>query len=87
MDKTAGAHDKGFTDEYIEGCAAESESADGYTGAHLGPAVAGPPVSGGGQARPLTLRLDAARRAKLNEIASERNTTPSQLLRDLIDSL
>ncbi|MDO4646670.1 MAG: hypothetical protein Q4B02_12955 [Propionibacteriaceae bacterium] len=32
-------------------------------------------------------RCDAARRAKLNEIASERNTTPSQLLRDLIDSL
>ena len=86
-DKTAGAHDKGFTDDDIERWAAEAESADGYTGAHLGPAVAGPPVSGGGQARPLTLRLDAARRAKLNEIASERNTTPSQLLRDLIDSL
>lgn len=55
-DKTAGAHDRGFTDDDIERWAAEAESADGYTGEHLGPAVAGPPVSGGVQARPLTLR-------------------------------
>ncbi|GAA4172619.1 hypothetical protein GCM10022287_13730 [Gryllotalpicola koreensis] len=40
----------------------------------------------GAQARPFTLRLDAARRAKLDEVAHERHTTPSQLMRELIDS-
>jgi DNA polymerase II large subunit len=41
----------------------------------------------GSQARPFTLRLDAVRRAKLDEVARERNITPSQLMRDLIDAL
>ena len=41
----------------------------------------------GAQARPFTLRLDAVRRAKLDEAAQERHTTPSQLMRELIDAL
>jgi len=36
---------------------------------------------------PFTLRLDANRRAKLDKIAKERNTTASNLMRRLIDSL
>ncbi|WP_316670426.1 CopG family transcriptional regulator [uncultured Propionibacterium sp.] len=76
-----------FTDEDIERWAAEAESEEGYTGKHLGPSVPGRPVSVGARARPFTLRLDAARRAKLDEVARERRVTPSQLMRDLIDSL
>ncbi len=76
-----------FTDEDIERWGAEAESAQVYTGKHLGPSQPGRPVSVGAQARPFTLRLDAARRAKLDEAAQERHTTPSQLMRDLIDAL
>lgn len=76
-----------FTDDDIEKWAAEAESEQGYTGGHLGPSFPGRPISVGESARPFTLRLDAARRAKLNEIAHERHTTPSQLMRELIDAL
>ncbi len=76
-----------FTDHDIERWAAEAESVQGYTGKHLGPSTPGRPISVGAKARPFTLRLDAARRAKLNEVAHEREVTPSQLVRDLIDSL
>lgn len=65
--------------------AADAESEQGYTGKHLGPSVPGRPISVGAKARPFTLRLDAARRAKLDEVAHERDVTPSQLMRDLID--
>lgn len=76
-----------FTDEDIEQWAAEAESETGYEGRHLAPSVPGRPISVGSQARPFTLRLDAVRRAKLDEVAQERHTTPSQLMRELIDSL
>lgn len=76
-----------FTDEDIERWAAEAESEAGYTGKHLGPSAPGRPISVGAQARPFTLRLDAVRRAKLDEVAQERHTTPSQLMRELIDAL
>lgn len=76
-----------FTDDDLERLAAEAESEQGYTGQHLGPSQPGRPVSVGARARPFTLRLDAARRAKLDEAAQERHTTPSQLMRELIDSL
>jgi hypothetical protein len=76
-----------FTDEDIERWATEAESDQGYTGKHVGPSVPGRPISVGAQARPFTLRLDAARRAKLDEVAQERHTTASQLMRDLIDAL
>lgn len=76
---------KSFTDEDIEKWAAQTER--GYTGGHIGPATPGRPISVGQQARPFTLRLDAARRAKLDHIAHERDTTVSQLVRDLIDAL
>ena len=76
-----------FTDEDIEQWATEAESEKGYTGGHLGPSVPGRPISVGAHARPFTLRLDAARRAKLDEVAQERHVTPSQLMRDLIDAL
>lgn len=76
-----------FTDEDIEKWAAEAESERGYTGKHLGPSVPGRPISVGADARPFTVRLDAVRRAKLNEAAKARKTTASQLVRDLIDTL
>lgn len=76
-----------FTDDDIERWATASESEQGYTRKHLGPSQPGRPVSVPAHARPFTLRLDAARRAKLNEVAHERHTTPSQLMRELIDAL
>lgn len=76
-----------FTDEDIERWAAEAESDQGYAGKHLGPSVPGRPISVGAHARPFTFRLDAARRAKLDEVARERHKTPSQLMRELIDAL
>lgn len=84
-----------FTDEDIERWAAADESAEGYTGEHLGPPMAGTPdppaqgrpISVGADARPLTIRLDAARRAKLEAAAAAQRTTVSQLVRSLIDGL
>ncbi len=76
-----------FTDEDIKQWAHEAESEAGYTGKHLGPSLPGRPISVGMQARPFTLRLDASRRAKLSEAAQHRHITPSQLMRDLIDTL
>jgi hypothetical protein len=76
-----------FTDDDLDRWAAEAESPEGYTGKHLGPSIPGRPISVGAEARPFTLRLDAARRAKLTEAAHERHTTPSQLVRELIDTL
>lgn len=87
MNKYTGVDGVPFTDDDIEQWASEAESEQGYTGKHLGPSVPGRPISVGAQARPFTLRLDAARRAKLTEAAQERHTTPSQLMRELIDSL
>jgi predicted transcriptional regulator len=74
-----------FTDQDMEKWAAQTER--GYTGGHLGRATAGRPVSVGQRARPFTLRLDTARRAKLDQIAHQRETSVSQLVRDLIDAL
>ncbi|HIW69701.1 MAG TPA: ribbon-helix-helix domain-containing protein [Candidatus Dietzia merdigallinarum] len=74
-----------FTDSDIERWADEHER--GYTGGHIGPAVPGRPISVGVEAKPFTLRLDANRRAKLDKVAKERNTTISDLMRGLIDSL
>ena len=74
-----------YTDEDIERWGAEAEA--GFPGWKFGRSVAGRPISVGAEAKPFTLRLDAERRAKLNEIAQERHTTPSQLMRDLIDAL
>lgn len=76
-----------FTDEDIERWAAEAESEGGYAGDHRGAAVPGRPISVGEQAKPFTLRLDAKRRAKLDEVAAARHIKPSQLMRDMIDSL
>lgn len=87
MSKYTAANGTRFTDEDIERWAAEAESEQGYTGRHIGPSVPGRPVSVGAEAKPFTLRLDANRRAKLDEIARERNTTPSELMRGLIDAL
>ena len=76
---------KTFTDDDIEKWADQAESP--YTGSHLGPSAPGRPVSVGQQAKPFTLRLDAARRAKLQARAKDRHTTPSQIMRDLIDAM
>ncbi|MDN5892781.1 MAG: ribbon-helix-helix domain-containing protein [Nocardioides sp.] len=87
MSKYTAVNGTEFTDEDIEKWAAEAESEQGYTGGHIGPAVPGRPVSVGAEAKPFTLRLDANRRAKLDKLARERHTTPSDLMRGLIDSL
>ena len=76
-----------FTDDALERWALEAESDTGYTGKHLGPSIPGRPISVGVQARTFTLRLDAPRRAKLNEAAHQRHITASQLVRELIDTL
>ncbi|AEK35695.1 hypothetical protein CVAR_0347 [Corynebacterium variabile DSM 44702] len=76
-----------FTDDDIERWAQDAESGKEYEGAHLGPSSPGRPVSVGEQARPFTLRLDAARRAKLNRVAHDRHMSASQVVRDLIDGL
>ena len=75
-----------FTDSDIERWAEDAESGRGYSGKHLGAAIVGRPISVGERAKPFTLRLDVARRVKLETAAAERNTTPSQLVRDLIDA-
>jgi len=87
MGKYTAVNGTTFTDEDIEKWAAEAESEKGYTGDHIGPSVPGRPVSVGAEAKPFTLRLDANRRAKLDKLAQERRTTPSELMRGLIDSL
>ncbi|MGO3146514.1 MAG: CopG family transcriptional regulator [Leucobacter sp.] len=74
-----------FTEEDIKRWGQEAES--GFTGWKFGKPVAGRPVSVGTDARPFTLCLDAERRMKLNKIAQEKHTTPSQLMRNLIDAL
>ena len=66
-----------FTDEDLECWGNEAENGVPYDGKHLGSSVAGRPISVG----------VGARRAKLAEVAQERGTTPSQLVRDLIDAL
>lgn len=63
------------------------EEERGHLGGHLGPAGSGRPITVGAQVRPFTIRLDAARRAKLDETAQRRRTTSCQLMRDLIDTL
>ena len=76
-----------FTDDDIERWAAEAESGEPFGGGHLGPPVPGRPVSVGQEAKPFTLRLDIARRAKLEARAKEQHTSPSQIMRDLIDAM
>jgi len=71
-----------FTDADLERWAEEP-----YGGAHLGPTSPGRPAGAGGRDRPLVLRLDAARRSKLDEVARLRRTTASQVVRELIDFL
>lgn len=85
MAKYTAVNSTEFTDTDIENWAEEHES--GYSGGHIGPAVPGRPVSVGAEAKPFTLRLDANRRAKLDKLAQERNTTVSDLMRGLIDTL
>jgi len=86
MNEHKAANGTHFTDEDIERWADDAESGRGYSGRHLSTATQGRPVSIGECARPFTLRLDVARRKKLEAAAIERNTTPSQLLRDMIDA-
>ncbi|HMR48658.1 MAG TPA: hypothetical protein PKE40_04910 [Arachnia sp.] len=74
-----------FTDEDLEAWAADAEN--GFQNARFGASSPGRPVSIGDDARPLTVRLDAARRAKLKEAAEQKHTSVSQLVRDLIDAL
>lgn len=87
MGKYADVNGVPFTDEDIERWAAEDESEVGYGGGHLGPSRPGRPVSVGADVRPVTVRLDAVRRAKLEKFASSHQTSISQAVRDLIDAI
>lgn len=87
MAKYTAADGTTFTDKDIERWSAEAEPEQEYTGNHIGPSVPGRPVRADAEAKPFTFRLEATRRAKLDEIAQQRNVTPPQLLRDLIDEL
>lgn len=80
-----GANGAKFDDEDIERWAKEAE--DDFSGWKFGKPVMGRPVSVGSDARPITVRLDTDRRAKLEEVARQRKISNSQLVRDLIDAL
>lgn len=85
MTKHTAADGTAFTDADLERWAQDAE--DGFLDARFGRATPGRPVSIGTDARPLTIRLDARRRAKLVERAEQQHTNVSQVLRDLIDAL
>ncbi len=74
-----------FTSAELEQWAREAEA--GFPQAEFGPATPGRPVSVGEDARPLTFRLDARRRAKLVALAAQQHKNVSQVLRDLIDAV
>jgi len=76
-----------YTDDDIEQWAAAAESGQ-YPG-RPGPVIRGgrPLTVGEATSTPFTVRLDPARRSKVEETAHVRNTTAAQVLRDLIDSL
>jgi hypothetical protein len=85
MTKHTAADGTAFTDADLERWAQEAE--DGFVDARFGRATPGRPVTVGADARPLTIRLDAQRRAKLVARAEQQHTNVSQVLRDLIDAL
>lgn len=87
MGKYTAVNGEAFSDDDLEAWAAHAESSQGYTGDHIGPSKVGRPLSIGAEVRPFTVRLDAARRAKLRRVAAEQGTTVSALMRRLIDSL
>lgn len=85
MTKHTAADGTTFTDADLERWAHEAEA--GFPVARFGRATPGRPVSVGEDARSLTIRLDARRRAKLAARAEQQHTNVSQVLRDLIDAL
>ncbi|WP_277210624.1 CopG family transcriptional regulator [Isoptericola croceus] len=85
MTKYTAASGADFSDADIETWANEAEA--GFPGARFGTSSPGRPVSVGQDAKPFTLRLDAARRAKLEARAKAEHTNPSQVMRDLIDAM
>lgn len=87
MGQYSGVNGETFTDDEVEAWAAHAESERGYTGGHIGPSVAGRPVSVDGQVGPFTVLLDAGHRTKLHRVAAEQGTTAAALIRRLIDSL
>lgn len=85
--KWTAANGTSYSVEQVEQWAKAQESEAEYSGKHLTPAMPGRPVSVGKNASPFTIRLDEARRTKITTIAKELGTTPSHLVRDLIDAL
>jgi hypothetical protein len=73
----ANLNETSFTAADIEDWASAAGSERGYMGS-TSAIVARAAHQRKAQARPFTLRLDAARPAKLNEAAHERHTTPSK---------
>lgn len=74
-----------FTDDDVERWADEAEA--GFPGAVFSESSPGRPVSVGLNARPFTIRLDDARRSKIDRVARDRRTTASEVVRGLIDVL
>ncbi|NKY11027.1 CopG family transcriptional regulator [Cellulomonas hominis] len=85
MDTYIGANGTRFTDDDLERWAQDAEA--GFPDATFGASTPGRPVSVGQDARPVTIRLDAARRAKLMALAAQQHTNVSQVLRNMIDAL
>lgn len=85
--KWTAANGTSYSDEQVEQWAKAQESEAEYSGKHLTSAMPGRPVSVGKNAQPFTIRLDEARRTKITTLAKELGTTPSHLVRDLIDAL
>ncbi|MDR0483483.1 MAG: ribbon-helix-helix domain-containing protein [Cellulomonadaceae bacterium] len=73
-----------YSDADLEQWGAQAEA--GFVGWKFGKPSPGRPVSVGPDARPLSIRMDATRRAKVESLAAARQITPSQLVRELIDA-
>jgi len=66
----------------------ERAEAGGVLAGQPGTTRMGRPLTvGADAAEPFTIRLDAARRAKVENRAREQHTSPSHVVRDLIDAM
>ncbi|MDR3359227.1 MAG: hypothetical protein LBO20_00915 [Bifidobacteriaceae bacterium] len=86
MDEVHTASDgTALTEELLGKLEAEIEA--GRLGGSPGPVRHGRPLAvGSDTARPVTVRLDGARREKLRGLAARRHVSQAQVLRDLLDA-
>lgn len=74
-----------FTDYDNEKPAEENEP--GYTSVHFTLPCLGRSISIGEKSKPFAIPLDEYHRKQIKRIVDERNSTPSQVIRELRDSL